>query len=72
MIEVYSPIGIWHVFLYSINTDKNENTYHIRSLCVNTGKATHTFTSVIYVPLLLQYLIFLKDYEMKCLYTLYL
>ena len=32
MIEVYSPFGIWHVFLYSINTDKNENTYHIRSM----------------------------------------
>ena len=26
MIEVYSPLGIWHVFLYSINT----NIYHIR------------------------------------------
>ena len=23
MIEVYSPFGIWNVFLYSINTDKN-------------------------------------------------
>ena len=32
MIEVYSPFGIWHVFLYSSNTDKNENTYHIRSM----------------------------------------
>ena len=21
MIEVYSPLGIWHVFLYSINTN---------------------------------------------------
>ena len=28
MIEVYSPFGIWHVFLYSINT----NIYHIRSM----------------------------------------
>ena len=32
MIEVYSPFGIWHVFLYSINTNKNENTFHIRSM----------------------------------------
>ena len=28
MIEVYSPFGIWHVFLYGINT----NLYHFRSL----------------------------------------
>ena len=28
MIEVYSPFGIWHVFLYSINT----NIYHFRSM----------------------------------------
>ena len=28
MIEVYSPLGIWHVFLYSINT----NIYHFRSM----------------------------------------
>ena len=28
MIEVNSPCGIWHVFLYSINT----NIYHFRSL----------------------------------------
>ena len=27
MIEVYSPCSIWHVFLYSINT----NIYHLRS-----------------------------------------
>ena len=27
MIEVYSPLGIWHVFLYSINT----NNYHFRT-----------------------------------------
>ena len=27
-IEVYSPLGIWHVFLYSINT----NIYHFRSI----------------------------------------
>ena len=32
MIEVYSSFGIWHVFLYSINTDKNENTYHFCSM----------------------------------------
>ena len=32
MIEAYSPFGIWHAFLYSINTDKNEFTYHIRSM----------------------------------------
>ena len=28
MIEVYSPLGIWHVFLYSINT----NIYHFWSM----------------------------------------
>ena len=28
MIEVYIPFGIWHVFLYSINT----NIYHFRSM----------------------------------------
>ena len=28
MIEVYSPLGIWHVFLYSINT----NISHCRSM----------------------------------------
>ena len=28
MIEVFSPLGIWHVFLYSINT----NIYHFRSM----------------------------------------
>ena len=28
MIEVYSPFGIWHVFLYRINT----NIYHFRSM----------------------------------------
>ena len=28
MIEVYSPFGIWHVFLYSINT----NIYLFRSM----------------------------------------
>ena len=28
MIEVYSPFGIWRVFLYSINT----NIYHFRSM----------------------------------------
>ena len=28
MIENYSPLGIWHVFLYSINT----NIYHFRSM----------------------------------------
>ena len=28
MIEVYSPLGISHVFLYSINT----NIYHFRSM----------------------------------------
>ena len=32
MIEVYIAFGIWNVFLYSINTNKNENTYHIRSM----------------------------------------
>ena len=28
MIEVYSPLDIWHVFLYSIST----NIYHFRSM----------------------------------------
>ena len=28
IIEVYSPLGIWHVFLYSINT----NIYHFWSM----------------------------------------
>ena len=28
MIKVYSPLGIWHVFLYSIST----NIYHFRSM----------------------------------------
>ena len=28
MIEVYSPLGIWHVFLYSINT----SIYRFRSM----------------------------------------
>ena len=28
-IEFYSPLGILHVFLYSINTNKNEITYRI-------------------------------------------
>ena len=28
MIEFYSPLGIWHVFLYSINTNIN----HFRSM----------------------------------------
>ena len=32
MIEVFSLFGIWHVFLYSIETDKNETTYRIRSM----------------------------------------
>ena len=29
MIEVYSPFGIWHIFLYSIITDKNEIVFVI-------------------------------------------
>ena len=28
MIEVYSPLGIWHAFLYSINT----NIYHFQCM----------------------------------------
>ena len=28
MIEVFSPLGMWHVFLYSIYT----NIYHFRSM----------------------------------------
>ena len=28
MIEIYSPLGIWHAFLYSINT----NIYYLRSM----------------------------------------
>ena len=35
MIENYSPFGMLHVFLYSINTNKNENTNQIR--CLLTG-----------------------------------
>ena len=34
MIEFYSPLGIRHVFLCSINNNKNENTYHFRCLQV--------------------------------------
>ena len=30
MIEIYSPCGIWHVFLYSIHTNIN----HFRSTCM--------------------------------------
>ena len=42
MIEVYSPFGIWHVFQYSINANKNENenTYHIRSITMKYGKCS--------------------------------
>ena len=28
MIQFFSPLGVWHVFLYSINT----NIYHFRSM----------------------------------------
>ena len=30
MIEVYSPLGIWHVFLYTCSI--NTNIYHFRSM----------------------------------------
>ena len=49
MIEVYSPFGIWHVFLYSINTDIYHflsRTYEVLAIRVNTSKSTYTFTSV--------------------------
>ena len=38
-IEFYSSFGIQCVFLctWSIHTNKTENTYHICSMCVNTG-----------------------------------
>ena len=36
MIEFYSHFGMRHVFLYSINTNKNENTYQIHYL--HTGR----------------------------------
>ena len=36
MIEFYSPFGKRHVFLYSINTNKNENTYQIH--CLHTRR----------------------------------
>ena len=36
MIEFYSPFGMRHVFLYSINTNKTENTYQIH--CLQTGR----------------------------------
>ena len=42
MIEVYSPLGIWHVFLFSINT----NIYEVPVIRVNTSKSMYTFTSV--------------------------
>ena len=50
MIEVYGPFGIWHVFLFTISTDKNEKylphpLYEVPAIRVNTGKATYTFTS---------------------------
>ena len=47
MIEVYSPLGIWHVFLYST---KHQNlplpVYEVPAVRVNTTKSTYTFTSV--------------------------
>ena len=49
MIEVFSPLGIWHVFLYSINTNIHHFRfimYYIPAIRVNTIKSTYTFTSV--------------------------
>ena len=49
MIEVYSPLGIWHVFLYSIDT----NIYHFQSMKYRQyaliPQSTYTFTSVFLV-----------------------
>ena len=46
MIEVYSPLGIWHGFLYSINTNIYHYVYEVPAIRVNTSKSTYTFTSV--------------------------
>ena len=43
MIYFYSPLGIWHVFLYSINT----NIYHFQSMKYRQYVSTYTFTSVV-------------------------
>ena len=47
MISFYSPLGIWHVFLYSINTQYLPlPVYEVPAKRVNTTKSTYTFTSV--------------------------
>ena len=42
MIEFYSPLGIWHVFLHSINA----NIYYFRSMTYRQYESMYTFTSV--------------------------
>ena len=44
MIEVYSPLGIWHVFLYNINT----NIYHFRSTKYGNMREYHQIDVYIY------------------------
>ena len=43
-IEVYSPLGIWHVFLFSINT----NIYHFRSMKYRNSRKYHQIDVYIY------------------------
>ena len=47
MIEVYSPLGILHVFLYSnIYQYLPLPVYEVPAIRVNATKSTYTFTSV--------------------------
>ena len=50
MIEVYSPSGIWHVFLYLPLP-----VYKVPAIGVNTTKSTYTFTSVLRGTVSLQF-----------------
>ena len=54
MIEFYSPFGMRHIFLYSINTRILPHpVYEVPTMRVNTSKSTKIFTSVkIYYNLL--------------------
>ena len=45
LIEVYSPLGIWHVF--SIYQYLPLPVYEVPAIRENTTKSTYTFTSVI-------------------------
>ena len=48
MIQFYSPLGIWHVFLYNINTNIYYfPVYEVPAIRVKTSKSTYTFTSVL-------------------------